>query len=42
MLPDYSQKKSANITIKSLDEIIAVFAKIKQSVKKIKPFLDKY
>ena len=33
-------KKSADIAIKSLDEIIAIFAKIKHGVKNIKPFLD--
>ena len=33
-------KKSGDIAIKSLDEIIAIFAKIKQGVKNIKPFLD--
>lgn len=33
-------KKSGDIAIKSLDEIIVIFAKIKQGVKNIKPFLD--
>ena len=33
-------KKSGKLAIKSLDEIIAIFAKIKQGVKNIKPLLD--